>query len=1515
MLIISNYYVSKVVVAFRGRPRFLFCPKAMSLADGGGLQDFNLIAIPMTYLHVLFKLVNRIEKGNEPIQKAFEKQIYDIGIDVVNRTSATANKDPKTYIEAIIEIYVRFFKVVKEAFDCEHGYMTALDRACGKFINDNAIVKEAQKSAKSAELLARYCDLILRKGNKIELGDIEEKINEIMIVFNYIQDKDIFQKFYGRLLAKRLVEQLSVSDDCEESLITKLRATCGFEYASKLQRMFQDIRLSTSLIKEYKTIKECKTIEEYKTNGEVDFSVMVLTSNSWPFTTPPIFNLPTELKPALDDFGAFYSKKFSGRQLKCLFQYSKGELQTLYTKPKYILQVSTYQMAVLLLFNEFENMTVQKMLDTTQITPESFAQVLVGLLKSKVLTCAEINPDTLNENLDESGIRPNSIIEISQNFRSNKIKINLIKPIGTSVQNPVDTKSIYKSIIEDRKIVIQAAIVRIMKARKQLKHTLLVQEVIQQLNSRFKPEIPMIKVIGFSLFLIDSTACNINKLDGKKKINVSRIDKIFKTVEVVPLYGDMQIAPFNYIKKSPNFDPSKWPICNDTSTSSMQGNLLMQLPEIREEHERFIADLARYTNEGAIQKVMKRTDQEMKYLYNMALTGLQLLSKWTNSILELYCWKLLHPADYRKGASKYEDDGEEYERATRYNYSSQEKFAMVEILSLIKGLQLQMNRLNETFYEAICSTAYIELQTFVQIHIRDMIKKVTQKKRDLTKSILIAVRDTCVDWFNGAGEAGSIEEALALGLKLSQNHGSKKDHIESNHVRFNKRCVGPSSTQLYMVRTMIESLLTDKSGYGKRTLRKDIDYNHLSMIEQFHKQSFFWDYLLNFDATLKQCGDLSQLWYREFYLELTMGRKIQFPIEMSMPWILADHILESIKQPMIEYVFYPMDLYNDAAMHALLVFRKQFLYDEIEAEVNLCFDQLVFKLSDKIFTHFKCLASCMLLDKRYRSECHMNGIKVVFPSANRYDSLLKQRHIQLLGRSIDLTFLLTQRLTLSFKKSLETAIQRFESVNITGVMELQCLLEVNRLTHELLSSYLTLDSFESIISEVNHSVSSALGRITLHIFWELTYDFLPHYCYNGSTNRFVKTQQPHVNETRREKMTREIPDVQLYGTRELNQAYDIVINLYRGFVGVQHFRTMTRLLGYQGIAVVIQEMLKVVKNLLDKTIREFVEKLRTCMPKQCKLPRSDYGSPAILQYYLHQLHEIIHYPALQDVFHCFRELGNAILFFLMIEQSLSQEEIKDLLQAAPFQNLIPRPYAKEGESLEVKIRRLEAKYAAMSLVNIIKKLGTEKQGKLVEEADLLTRERLCIGLTTFEVMLDRIRSFLLDDPIWTNNPSSAISSNISPLSNIDDTYDFHRIWSALQFIYCLPTRHENDMNVEQLYGEGLNFAGCTIIRLLNEHRKFETYDFTYHLFKINRSDQKEDEVKNVSLPTFTERIRKFQILNQQIFACLNKYLCHTTTDEIPVEQVKCLTPMTLQTIQSSIPIYQHNRLPGTTSEC
>ena len=44
-----------------------------------------------------------------------------------------------------------------------------------------------------------------------------------MVIFKYVEDKDVFQKFYSKMLAKRLVSQNSASDDAEATVISKLR--------------------------------------------------------------------------------------------------------------------------------------------------------------------------------------------------------------------------------------------------------------------------------------------------------------------------------------------------------------------------------------------------------------------------------------------------------------------------------------------------------------------------------------------------------------------------------------------------------------------------------------------------------------------------------------------------------------------------------------------------------------------------------------------------------------------------------------------------------------------------------------------------------------------------------------------------------------------------------------------------------------------------------------------------------------------------------------------------------------------------------------------------------------------------------------------------------------------------------------------------------------------------------------------------------------------------------------------
>ncbi|CAN0347133.1 unnamed protein product [Lampetra fluviatilis] len=979
----------------------------------------------------------------------------------------------------------------------------------------------------------------------------------------------------------------------------------------------------------------------------------------------------------------------------------------------------------------------------------------------------------------------------------------------------------------------------------------------------------LLKVMGFGLFLMDGEKSNIYKLDAKRRISLNKIDKFFKQLQVVPLFGDMQIELARYIQTSAHYEENKSKWTCTSQSSSPQYNICEQMGQIRDDHIRFTSELARHSNSEVVKasgQDSHKTDEQHRELCDLALRGLQLLSKWSAHVMEVYSWKLVHPTD-KFSNKECPDNAEEYERATRYNYNSEEKFALVEVMAMVKGLQDLMGRMESVFNQAIRHTVYAKIQNFAKLTLREPLRQAIKKKKNVVISVLQAIRKTCCDW-----EAEPANDPCLKG---------EKDPKSGFEIKVAHRAVGPSSTQLYMVRTMLESLVADKSG-AKKTLRSTLEGPFILAIEEFHRSSFFYPHLLNFGEALQQCCDLSQLWFREFFLELTMGKRIQFPIEMSMPWILTDHILETKEQSMMEYVLYPLDLYNDSAYYALTKFKKQFLYDEIEAEVNLCFDQFVYKLSDQIFTYYKAQAGSLLLDKRLQTELKNLGVSIPHPPSNRYETLLKQRHVQLLGRSIDLNRLITQRISAGVYRSLELAINRFDSEDLTSVVELEGLLEVNQLTHKLLSKHLTLDGFDAMLREANHNVSAPYGRITLHVFWELNYDFLPNYCYNGSTHRFVRTQYTFAQKLERDKPPNAQPQY-LFGTKALNTAYTSLYGSYRYFLGTPHLRSICRLLGYQGIAVVMEELLKVVKSLLQGTILQYVKTLMEVMPKICRLPRYEYGSPGILEFFHHQLKDIVEYAELKtDVFQSLREVGNAILFCLLIEQSLSQEEVCDLLHAAPFQNILPRVHVKEGEKLEAKMKRLESKYQPLHLVPLIERLGTPQQIAIAREGDLLTKERLCCGLSMFEVILSRVRAYL-DDPVWRGPPPT------NGVMHVDDCCQLHRLWSAMQFVYCIPVG-TNEFTTEQCFGDGLHWAGCSIIMLLGQQRQFDMLDFCYHLLKVQRHDGKDDVIKNVPLKRMVERIRKYQSLNNEIFATLGKYLKAADAEAMPIEHVRCFQP-------------------------
>lgn len=128
---------------------------------------------------------------------------------------------------------------------------------------------------------------------------------------------------------------------------------------------------------------------------------------------------------------------------------------------------------------------------------------------------------------------------------------------------------------------------------------------------------------------------------------------------------------------------------------------------------------------------------------------------------------------------------------------------------------------------------------------------------------------------------------------------------------------------------------------------------------------------------------------------------------------------------------------------------------------------------------------------------------------------------------------------------------------------------------------------------------------------------------------------------------------------------------------------------------------------------------------------------------------------------------------------------------------------------------------------------------LVHESELLTRERLCCGLSIFEFMLSKIKACLDSDSIWSSQEDPA-----NGVMHVDENVEFHRLWSGMQFVYCLP-RVGTGYLVEELFGDGLIWAGATIISLLNQQQRFEAFDHCYHLLKVNQVDGQSEKVNNV----------------------------------------------------------------------
>lgn len=497
-------------------------------------------------LSILYNLVVRVDKNMTSLQAILQKRVIELGLDIEKALQNTdfsvppegeegaveKGEKPKAlpaasqqtaaaikWVDDVLNLRDKFDTMCTNCFGSNLLIQTALGKSFSEFIN---------LFARSSEYVSLFIDENMKKGirGKSEL-EIDAILDKAIILVRYLQDKDLFQTYYQRHLARRLLHSKSESHDVENQLILKMRQEFGQQFTSKLEGMFRDLVTSAELTTEYRN--------HVRTSGDgtrkTELNINVLTMNYWPQDvmgrTAQIgegsritCNYPPEIERLQTSFEQFYLSSRNGRKLtwigttgsadvRCTFPAIPGKSGALAKERRYEMNVPTYAMVVMMLFNglpDDEQLSFEEIQAKTAISTADLMRTLTAIAvapKSRVL---------LKDPLTKS-IKSSDKFSFNSGFQSKTVRIKapIINAVS-KVEDASERSATEEKNNETRAHIIDAAIVRIMKyvaavysefeiftndctcrSRKELSHTQLVSEVLSQLAARFKPEVPFIK--------------------------------------------------------------------------------------------------------------------------------------------------------------------------------------------------------------------------------------------------------------------------------------------------------------------------------------------------------------------------------------------------------------------------------------------------------------------------------------------------------------------------------------------------------------------------------------------------------------------------------------------------------------------------------------------------------------------------------------------------------------------------------------------------------------------------------------------------------------------------------------------------------------------------------------------------------------------------------------------------------------------------------------------------------------
>ena len=455
-------------------------------------------------LSILYQLLSRVELGLAALKDILQTRVMELGVEIekalkntdfstpaVNGNAGEVTKDaqekaksqPLTaiaqqtaaaikWVDDVLELKDKFDHLWTYCFNEDLILHSAVTKSFSDFIN---------MFNRSSEFVSLFIDDILKRGIKGKTeSEVDKLLDKAIILLRYVTDRDMFERYYQKHLARRLLQGKSESQDAEKEMISRMKQEMGNHFTTKFEGMFKDMELSRDLSDSYRThIRSLGDVD----HKQVDLSINVLTSNNWP---PDVMgrtapqdgnprvecNYPPDIKRLQSSFFKYYLKDRSGRVLtwvgtagsadiKCVFPKVPGKDSGPLSKDRrYELNVSTYGMIVLLLFNDLpdgESLSFEEIQAKTNIPVPDLVRTLASISVAPKARVLLKEPAT-------KVVKSSDHFSFNTTFTSKtmKIKAPTISNIS-KVEGEEERKSTEKKNDETRAHIVDAALVRIMK--------------------------------------------------------------------------------------------------------------------------------------------------------------------------------------------------------------------------------------------------------------------------------------------------------------------------------------------------------------------------------------------------------------------------------------------------------------------------------------------------------------------------------------------------------------------------------------------------------------------------------------------------------------------------------------------------------------------------------------------------------------------------------------------------------------------------------------------------------------------------------------------------------------------------------------------------------------------------------------------------------------------------------------------------------------------------------------------